>query len=575
MVLTPRKKIITARFRQRGNIVSFLDPSPGPPPPPPAQNASAYGATEDELASNPGGAGSFRFGAFWKPDGTRIFTCRGLNFEIFQNDVSPSWDIQNVWTNLVTTANFSNIRSIWWSPDGTVLSICTRLPSSAFTITTKDQSATPFDVAVLGASKSINIGVTSGGPGDHVWSADGLRMFINYQSGVPDIREYAATTPFDPTTLGTVAVAIFSVFPDAGTGMRTFAFSTDGTVVYAMVLQVLVSWDLSIPFDITTMANFTTGPTVPSSLGIPRGIFVRPDNPDIFIEGDQNQLQVAWFRLPPPPPPPAQDATAFGLDELQSDPESSSGIIRQHVYWKRDGTKVWTAKLGNQIRQSDVSPAWGIVPGDWSFDVGTGAIADLRSVWWSPDGTKLSICTRFPSAFFRITVHDQSATPHDLTVLGASTNKAFSPGAAGGPQDHAWSTNGLKMWVHYPSNFLVQGLSVLLEYTATLAFDPTTLTPTNGVAAFFDFAPDAGLDLHTFAFSTDGTKIYGMDGQFLVSWDLSPAFDITSAGNFQTGPTVAAASLSIPKGLNVRPDNGDIYIAGDQGVDRRMAWFRI
>ena len=287
--------------KQRGSVMSIsagttMNITKPVTPPGGAPNATAFVVSED--VPSPGGAGTFRLDAFWKPDGTRCFTCRGLNFEVAQNDVSPAWGIQpGNWTNFVTTANFSNIRSIWWSPDGTKLSVCTRVPSAAFNIKVHDQSATPFDLTVLGASTNKTIGVQSGGPSDHIWSADGKTLWQVYDGTLRQIIRFTALVSFDPTTLG-AAVDNFDMLPDIGTDGRTFAFSTDGTVMYGMDGQVLVSWDLSIPFDITTMANFQTGPSIPAALGSPRGLTVRPDNTDIFVTGDQNQRRAAWFRIP-------------------------------------------------------------------------------------------------------------------------------------------------------------------------------------------------------------------------------------------------------------------------------------
>jgi len=267
-------------------------------------------------------------------------------------------------------------------------------------------------------------------------------------------------------------------------------------------------------------------------------------------------------------------ATGYVLDEVSSGhPEVPSVATRLDVFWRPDGTRVYTARQGAEMAQNDVSPAWGIQPGDWTNRVSAGGVTNLRSIWWSPSGNELFACVRVPSNFFRIIVWDQSATPYDLTVLGAATNKLFSPGAAGGPQDHVWSADGLRCWVHYPSNTLPAGTSAVLEYVGTIPFDPVSLGA--AFVASFDFFPDAGSNLHTFAFSPDGTKMYGMDGQFLVSWDLSPAFDITGTSNFVTGPTVAAGTLSIPRGIHARPDNTDITIAGDQGsFSMNVAWFR-
>jgi hypothetical protein len=264
------------------------------------EDASAYGSSEDELANNPESvAGGFRQDIFWKPDGTRVFTAR-QGAEIAQQDPITPWDIQTQWANRVATPNISNLRTCWWSPDGTRLSACSRVPSFAFNIRVWDQSATPWDLTVLGAETNQNLapGGPAGGPADHIWSADGLTCWVHYQSATQEILEYAASIAFDPTTLGPATVQRFDMLPDAGTGVRTITFSTDGSFMYAMNLQVLVSWDLSTAFDITTMANFTTGPSIAAGdLSIPRGISQRPDNTDIFIEGDQNQRKVAWFRI--------------------------------------------------------------------------------------------------------------------------------------------------------------------------------------------------------------------------------------------------------------------------------------
>ena len=269
-------------------------------------------------------------------------------------------------------------------------------------------------------------------------------------------------------------------------------------------------------------------------------------------------------------------APGFTLNEVSSaNPEGPQPPFRFDSFWRPDGMRVFTARgLDFEIAQLDVSPAWGIQPGDWSNRVTTGGVSDIRSIWWSTGGTKLFVAQRVPSTIFRITGWDQSATPFDLTVLGPATAKLFSPQAPGGPADFVWSADGLKMWMHWTGTTVPPtGLSTILEYIATIPFDPVSLA--NSFSASFAMDPDAGLDLHSWAFSNDGTHIYGMDGQFLVSWDLTIPFDITTAGNFQTGPTVLAADASVPRGIFARLDNTDVYVAGDQGAfDMKAAWFR-
>lgn len=264
----------------------------------------------------------------------------------------------------------------------------------------------------------------------------------------------------------------------------------------------------------------------------------------------------------------APAATSYVLDELSPSDPGGAGTQRLDMFWKPDGTRVFTCRISAEVAQNDVSPAFGIQPGDWTNKVQTANTGNLRSIWWSPDGARLSLCIRVPSFNMRVTVFDQSATPFDLSVLGSSVTKTFptTPALSGGPADHVWSADGLLLFVHYASV-----PSSVYEWSVTVAYDPSTLIqPQNNS---FDFLADANFSITTWAFSNDGTVMYGMDGQFLVSWNLTTPFDVSTATNFQTGPVVSGASLGIPRGLDVRSDNTDISVEGDQN-QRRVAWFR-
>ena len=263
------------------------------------------------------------------------------------------------------------------------------------------------------------------------------------------------------------------------------------------------------------------------------------------------------------------NASQYFLDEISnSNPGLASGT-RLDVLWRQNGLQAWDARQGGTIRQYDVSPAWSIVgsPSDWTSVFETPAITNLRSIWWSPDGTVFSECIRVPNTFMRITTFDQSATPFDITVFGASTT--ITPNITGGitPQDHVWSDDGLRLWIHGPIGIT----SPLLELAATIPFTASSILSPQ--VKSFDFVPTAGTNVHTFAFSNDGLFLYVMDGQVLSSYDLGIAFDIDTTSNFTAGPSVPAANVTIPRGLTFRDDNADIFTAGDQN-QRRMAWFR-
>ncbi len=282
-------------------------------------------------------------------------------------------------------------------------------------------------------------------------------------------------------------------------------------------------------------------------------------NLDEYLLDDTNPNDV--YLLDGAPFITAKPSNGYVLSEVQSNPGLSGGT-RLDVFWKQDGLKVWTARQADTIRQYDVSPAWGIVPGDWVFDFTTGSISNLRSIWWSPDGNVFSECIRVPSFSVRITTFDQSATPFDITVLGPSTTKSWTPTGNITPQDHIWSADGLRLWIQGP----IGATAPIHEFTVAVSYDASTIVS----AQVKTFTP---VGTNTLTFSGDGTKLYMMLGQVLNSYDMTIPFDIDTLGNLVAGPNVPAGDVVVPRGLTYREDNGDIFVAGDQN-QRKVAWFR-
>lgn len=268
---------------------------------PVAPAADEYIQDEISALGNPGVGSGTRIDVTWSQDGLRVWDL-GIDGSPTaarrQYGVSPAWGIDSGdWTlNFTSAAGSNNNRSHWWSPDGTIYSLCVRVPSTSLAISTFDQSATPFDFTVLGAATGKNWSPTGGStPGDHVWSDDGLRLWV--ASGLGGrLDEFAATVPYDMSTVASAQVKSFVI------GNRdTFGFSNDGTKLYVVSSQLLHSFEMSIPFDIETLSNFVTGPLITAgNVGIPRGLTFRNDNTDIVVAGDQNQRRLAFLRVPIP-----------------------------------------------------------------------------------------------------------------------------------------------------------------------------------------------------------------------------------------------------------------------------------
>ncbi len=537
---------------------------------PVGQGAPAYGLTHDEIsAGNPGGAGTPRLDMQWQPDGTRVFTCHQDN-EIAQNDVSPAWGIQvGDWTNFVKTANFNNLRSIWWSADGSRLSRCIRIPSFNMNVTVYDQSATPFDLTVLGSSVSKTFPVfpaLSGGPADHIWSADGLTFWVQYNAAPRALYEFSVTVAFDITTLVTPQNKSFNLDTDANFAIETIAFSSDGTFLYAMDNQFLVSWDLTTPYDISTATNFQTGPEVPAvNVSIPRGLDYRADTGDISIQGDQNQKRVAWFRIPTV----FQDADEYCLksDDVTPEPFSTPGGSRRDVRFRPDGLRAWThwtvSVGGFDTHQYDLPAPWQLT--GWTPNGNILRVQGLnRSMTWHDNGTKLTFLSRWFSSFRRIDTFDHSAAPYDISGGLGPSFASFTALNDAGEYMARFSLDGFNLFVD-------EGAALMKRYNMTVAHDISTIT---GFDQTFAYGAAGAGSTNSWDFSGDHRKIYfATGGNLLGSFDLTAPDDISAPFNFVTGVSIfLPTNLGVPRGLTIRGDGGDWILLGDQNTQRIRCW---
>lgn len=247
-----------------------------------------------------------------------------------------------------------------------------------------------------------------------------------------------------------------------------------------------------------------------------------------------------------------------GMTELQVQGNTeffSSGNARYDWDFSADGTRVWTMwgaqTPTNNFFEYDVSPAWSITPGDWSF-TGTqynfgGSLA--RTMEWARDGSKLLLLNRWFSSVYRILAYDQSATPFSAAVLGTLTQFTLPDG---NEFAMTWKPDGLKVYVS-------RAAGLYKAFVATIPWDITTLV----AAESFDSTVDAGArSSDQMALSEDGVYLYSINSASnLCQWTLSTPWDISTAGSFITGVNVnTGTTLATPRGILVQPSTGDLFI---------------
>jgi len=243
--------------------------------------------------------GSFRYDWQFKSDGTKAYTQRNNTspaFSFREYNLSVPWSLQNAdWSAVASVLiGGSNARTFEWSPDGTVLCTLTRWFSSNYRLDNYDQSATPWSIASgLGAATSAtNISTSSFCVR---WRPDGLMVFVDHNAGIIDALTVGVA--FDASTVVTTPVTVFNAPADKG-NTSSFRFSPDGMILYSVTSgNLLCSWNLTAPYDISAPFNFQTGISVilPTPLQVPRGLYVRPDNGNILLERDQSSQNVRSF----------------------------------------------------------------------------------------------------------------------------------------------------------------------------------------------------------------------------------------------------------------------------------------
>ena len=251
--------------------------------------------------------------------------------------------------------------------------------------------------------------------------------------------------------------------------------------------------------------------------------------------------------------------------EFEPNPAGVSGGIWIDTWWNPDGTKVFTMRdSSNRQEQHDVSPAYGIEPGDWT-NYAFISFTDPRFTWWTPDGTRV-FSLQGSGTLFQADV----SPAFDLTgtVTGAGSRFLSS-----GQLDGYFSQDGLRLWIYSSAN----PTNSIRELALTSAYDVTTINLT--AVKTKSFAGDF-TNANAFVFSDDGTFLYlitptlgGSAGQ-LSSYALSTPFDIDTAGPFTQGPAIVpTANMSIPRGLCYRHTDGALFVNGDQGVGNQRVQY--
>jgi len=225
--------------------------------------------------------------------------------------------------------------------------------------------------------------------------------------------------------------------------------------------------------------------------------------------------------------------------------------IPQDIFFKPDGLKMYViGSSGDDVNEYDLSTAWDVTSASYlqNFSV-TAQESSPTGIFFKPDGTKMYVVG---SSGDDVNEYDLS-TAWDISTASYLQNFSVSAQEAS-PQGIFFKPDGTKMYVVGSSGDEVN------EYDLSTAWDISSSSYLQNFSVAAQEINPTGI-----FFKPDGLKMYiiGQSGDDVNEYDLSTAWDITSASYLQN------FSVSVqdtgPQDIFFKPDGTKMYVIGSTG----------
>ena len=335
----------------------------------------------------------------------------------------------------------------------------------------------------------------------------------------------------------------------ADTGAQAMYLTSDGLSLYIVgsVGDKVYQYALSTAWEPNTAVYVGASPSISSQEATATGLFFASDGTTFYIVGYgsdkiyQYNLSTAWDITTA-----TYSSKSFSIDSTEKNCNTIS--------FASDGTKFYIAGITNaSIFQYNLSTAWDVSTATYSnksFNF-TPVRASVNEVHFSKDGTTLYQLTNDAIYQYSLSIawDVSTITYSNKTVLLHQTGSGF-----------VFKEDGLRF-------YLLTGESTIYKYTLSVAWDISTLSIPSTGSNWKQFTLSelgvSSISLFDFKFSTDGTRLYIVAPSKIYQYNLSTAWDITTA-------TYSSKSFSVfvqdqaPFGLYFSADGTKMYIMGNQ-----------
>lgn len=462
-------------------------------------------------------------GLFFKPDGTKMYVAGPAGDDVNEYSLSTAWDITSatfvasgsVITNVATAA------AIFFKPDGTQLYVIDQ--SSPYNVVEYSLSSA-WDITTISYTQAFSVSAEETAPHGLFFKPDGTKMYVIGTTG-DDVNEYDLSSAWDVSTASFVQSQSVTTGTNE-TAPRSVSFNDSGTEMYVwgVTNDCIFVWSLSSAWDVST-ATYSGNRTVSFLTQIADGyqFYIKPDGTKLFIV----------------------DSTADAVFEYQvADTINYFGDIGYIAgsFMTADGTKVYATGTGvggiaDPVGQYTLSTPYLLSSASFVQYISVSATETTpSSIALNEDGTRFFV---LGSGGDRVDQYVMS-TPYDVsTAVYEGTSTSLSPETT--PNGLAFGKNGEYFYI------VGAGSDTVLQYVCLANI---TYTGTGGA----DTTPQ-GIE-----FNSTGTKFYmvGSGSDFINQWDLSVAWDLTSA----TFKSKTSSRDSLPTGIFLRADETQFFTTG-------------
>lgn len=378
---------------------------------------------------------------------------------------------------------------------------------------------------------------------------DGTKMYVLDNTN-SSIRQYAITdnNVKNATLVRSLDISGETLFASSisfsPTGDKMLVGSKDNqTGIFLYNLST--AWDIS-----TATCSLSTASQisfdVSSEITTPGGMYISSNGEHVYVIDEDNNLVQKYNLATGFNFSTATAGSTYSFDEALNDPRS--------LHVDALGEVMYVTSKRGEIFQFSMSTAHDVTT--LSYDAGSRVVAtnsafdgDVEGLTFGDSGTKLYCVDAVDDTIHQLNL----STPYDVsTISSTQTFNLNSNIGLIGSYSLSFSSDGTKLFVADPS------LDVIVQLDLSTAWDISTISFSPSLSEIDKSADFSNSTFTGFKIKGDGTRLYifEYDSQTVKRYNLSTAWDITTAGSVQDSFTFADLDI---KNITLNNDCDKLY----------------